>query len=109
MQSSLPAGAEDEPVLRIEPHELDFAIERGAGGAHDLFEHARIEEERRPEIEAEAIRFNAGGAAADDRQPLDDAHANARRREQDRRGQTTRPRAHDDDVALVRGALLESP
>ncbi|CAN5528793.1 hypothetical protein BH20VER1_BH20VER1_17080 [soil metagenome] len=105
----LSAATEDEAVLWIEPHQFHLLGEGGAGRAHDLFEHARVEEKRRAEVEAESLRFDGGGAAADERQPLENANANARAREQNGRSQATRACADDDDVPLLCAAAGNLP
>jgi hypothetical protein len=97
----LSAATEDEAILRIEAHEFDFARERGAGGAHDFLQHARVEEKSRAEVEAESLGLDRGSAAADEWQALDDAHAQPRRSEQNGRGQTTGACTDDDDATLA--------
>ena len=62
----------------------------------DAFEDARVEEERRPEVEAEAVGFDRGAAAADARQPLDDVNVEPAAREQQRRRQSARPGPDDE-------------
>ena len=62
------------PILRIEPHHFDLGAERRARGGEDFLEHPRVEEEGRPEIELEPVRLDRRGAAADNRQTLEDFH-----------------------------------
>ena len=66
------ARPELDPVLRIQPHHFDFGAKAGPGGLEDLLQHAGVKEESRPEIELVAVRLDAGGASADDRQTFDD-------------------------------------
>ena len=57
----------------------------------DFFEHARIEKERRAEIELVAVRLDARRAPADDGKAFEDFHAHARGREENGRGKTAGP------------------
>ncbi len=70
---NLAALAENDAILRIEPHHFHFLAERRAGRGENFFEDARVEEKRRTEIELEAVRFDRRRAAADrseaDRKP----------------------------------------
>ena len=52
------AAAEDDAVLRIEPHHFHLGAERRAGGGEDFLEHARVEEKRGAEVELEAVRLD---------------------------------------------------
>ena len=74
----LAAGAEDEAVLRVEPDHRHFARAGRGRRPEDAFEHPRVEEERRPEVEAEAVGLDRGAPAADARQPLEDVNVEAR-------------------------------
>ena len=54
----LAALAEDDAILRIEPHHFHLVAERRARRGEDFFEHARVEEKRRAEIELESVRLD---------------------------------------------------
>ena len=95
---NLAALAEDDAILRIEPHHFHLLAKRRAGGGEDFFEHARVEEKRRTEIEPEAVRFDRRSPPADRREPLDDFHFHSRRGEKNGRGQAAGTGADDDDV-----------
>ncbi len=53
----LAARLEHQVVLRVEPHQLDLALQLAPAGGEDVRQHPRVQEERRPHVEAEA----AGG------------------------------------------------
>ncbi len=88
--------------MRIESDHFDFLLERGAGGAHDFVQDARVEKKCRAEIEAETLGLNRGSATADDGQAFDDADAQTSSSKEDRRRQTARACAHDYDGTLLR-------
>ncbi len=60
----LTAGAEDEPVLRVQAGHGDFLVEIVAGGGEDLAQHLRIKKEGRTDVEAKAVPLHGGGAPA---------------------------------------------
>ena len=95
-----PAAAEDDAVLRIEPHHFHLRAERRAGGGEDFLQHARVEEKGRAEVELEPIGLDGRRAPADGRQPLDDFHFHARSGEQDGGSEAAGACADDDDFFL---------
>ena len=67
-----------------------------SGGAEDFFEHARVKEEGRAEIELVAVGLDARRAPADDGEALDDFDFHARRSQEDGGGESARAGADDD-------------
>ena len=63
----------------------------------DAFQNARVEEERRPQVEAEAVSSIAEQRPPTCGMPLDDVNVQPGFREQQRRGQPARPGADDED------------
>ncbi len=70
-----PARAENKPILRVEPDELDLLGQRRASNPKDLIEHTRIQKEGRPQIELKSLRLDRRGPPADGAEPLDDRDA----------------------------------
>ena len=93
------AALEDQPVLRVEPDQLDLVLEPAPHAGEDLGEDAGIEEEGRAEVEAVAVRRRQrAGAAADDLVLLEHRDLRALRRQQHGGGEPARPRADDGDA-----------
>ena len=69
----LAARAEDQVVLRVEADHGDLVVQVAADGGEDRLEDARVEEEGRPEVEAEAVAPERRGPPADVRLALEDA------------------------------------
>ena len=94
----LAAFAEDDAVLRIEPHHFHLRAQRRAGGGENFLEHARVKEERRAEIELEAIRLDRRSASADGRESFDDLHFHSRSGEENGGSETAGTGADDNDI-----------
>ena len=74
------------------------AAQRRAGGGEDFLEHARVEKERRAEIELEAVRLDRRSASADGRESLEHFHFHSRRGEENGRSEAAGTGADDNDV-----------
>jgi hypothetical protein len=96
----LAAASEHQPVLRIEPHQLDLAVEVLAHGREDLPQDRGVEEEGRAEVEAEALGFQRGGPAAHAGEALEHRYLQSRAGEQDGGSQSSRPGSDDCDAVL---------
>ena len=72
----LAAGLEDQMILRVEPDQVDLAVQIVAAGGEDVGQDAGIQEESGPHVEVEGAhlgrRGDGGGAAADGRMPFVD-------------------------------------
>ncbi len=66
------AATEDQPVLRVEAHQLDLITQVTTDGLKDLGEDTRVEKERRPQVEAEAVAADRRGPAAHAGRPFED-------------------------------------
>jgi len=97
-REQLPARAEHQPILRVESHHLDLLSEIAAAGGEDLFEDPRIEEERRPQVELEALgRGDRAGPAARYGQPFDHPDAGPRVCQEHGTGKPAWPGSDDVD------------
>jgi hypothetical protein len=52
----LAARLEDQVVLRVQPDQVDFIRKASPAGGEDVGQHAGVEEEGRPHVEAVAAR-----------------------------------------------------
>jgi len=87
--------------VRIEPNQLDLAVEVAAAILEDRAQHAGIEEERRAQVEAEALGLDRRGAAADAVAALEHGHVESGPSEKHGRGQPAGPGADDHDLARI--------
>ena len=92
----LSTGTELNAILRVEPDHLDFVAQARARRSKDFLEHARVEEERRPEVEFVPVRLDARRAPADDGEALDDFNFHASRSQKYGGGESARAGAYDD-------------
>ncbi len=94
----LAAAAEDQVILRVQPDKLHLAAEVAADRAIDRFEHARIEEERRPQVEPEALALDRGRSGRRRGRGARGPSPGTRRRRAAWRRQPARPRPDDHDL-----------
>jgi hypothetical protein len=86
-------------VLRIEALEVHVIFEPLATGLEDILQDARIEEERRADVEGVAPRrANGAGATAHRRLALEDRDRHAFPGEEHGGGKASRPCADDGDT-----------
>ena len=88
---------EDEPILRIQPFQLDMVLQPFAAGREYLIQDLGIEEEGRPDVEAVAVRRGEGlRPTTDDLVALEEHDLDAFSRQQQGRGEASGPGADDD-------------
>ena len=95
---NLAAFAKNDPILRIEPHHFHLRAQRRAGSGENFLEHARVKEERRAEIELEAVRLNRRSASADGRESLEHFHFHSRSGEENGGSEAAGTGADDNDI-----------
>ncbi len=95
------AVVEEAAPLGVEPDEVELAPEVAAGLGEDPPEHRGEGEDRRPHVEAEALRLQRRGLAAQPGVALEERHPVAARRQGGGRGEAAEPRA--DDADAIRG------
>ena len=73
------SGLEDQMILRVQPDQVHFTGQVLAAGGENIAEHARVQEEGRPHVEAVAA-FGLDGrrSSSDPVQPLDDGDVGPR-------------------------------
>ena len=103
------ARLEDQVVLRIEPYQVDLARHLPAACLEDVVQHAGVEKEGGPHVEAEPARcgigLDGGRPAAHLLRPLEHRHVRARPCQKHGRCQAARAGTDDGDPTAQRCTL----
>ena len=89
-------GAENQPILRVEANQFYLLPQVATHGLKNLSKHARIEKERRPAVEAEAVAPERGSPAAHAGRAFEDRDLETGFCQEHGRRQSARPRTNDD-------------
>ena len=92
------AVGEERAPLRVDPDQLQVVVEAPACLGEDAGQDRREREDRRPHIEAKAVRFEDGCLASEPVAPLEENDVVTARRQGTRRRQPAQTTANDTDA-----------
>ena len=86
-----------DAIVRVQRHEFDALVEVLADGAVGLIERLLHDQDRRADVDAEAVLLEDVAAPARPLLLFDDRHVKAHVSQPQRRGQPAQPCTDDDD------------